>query len=233
VSERTLVTGGTGALGRVVVGRLLDAGRGVRVMSRRPRPVENNGRYGWATADLRFGNGVEEAVAEVDVIVHCATAFGRGREVHVARTVVKAAKRAGSPHLVYVSIVGVDRVPFGYYQGKLESERLIERSGLPYTILRATQFHGLVRTMFASMAKAPVMPVPGRGSAGAEPATWPVKSGMPVGGEDARWAQRDGPHVRALRRRRGAKTDRPPPTCRRWRRRRPRSNLPYPTADGP
>jgi hypothetical protein len=38
----------------------------------------------------------------------------------------------------------------------------------------------------------------GRVPARAEPGTWPVKSGMPVGGEDARWAQRDGPHVGAL-----------------------------------
>nr|WP_205863221.1 NAD(P)H-binding protein [Planosporangium thailandense] len=155
-----MVTGGTGLLGRQVAVRLLAAGREVRVMSRRPRAAHDGGRYEWAIADLRSGRGVGEAVAGVDVIVHCATAFGRGAEVDVARTVVEAAQRADVPHLVYISIVGVDRVPLGYYRAKLAAERLIEHSGLPYTILRATQFHDLVRTMLAAAAKSPVMPVP-------------------------------------------------------------------------
>lgn len=160
MGERILVTGGTGMLGRLVVERLLDAGREVRVMSRRPQPAHDSARYEWATADLRSGQGAGEAVAGATVIVHCATAFGRRPEAQVARTLVEAAKRADQPHLVYVSIVGVDRVPLGYYQGKLTAERLIEDSGLPYTILRATQFHDLIRAVFATAAKAPVIPVP-------------------------------------------------------------------------
>jgi len=110
--------------------------------------------------DLRSGLGVREAVTGVDVIVHCATAFSRRQEVRLAATLAEAARRAGGPHLVYVSIVGVDRVPLGYYQGKLAAERLIERSGLPYTIQRATQFHDLVRAILAGAARSPVMPVP-------------------------------------------------------------------------
>jgi uncharacterized protein YbjT (DUF2867 family) len=160
VQERILVTGGTGLLGRLVAARLVDAGRAVRVTSRRPRPAHDRVRYEWAIADLRSGQGAGEAVAGVRVIVHCATAFGRGTEVDVARAVVEAAQRAESPHLVYISIVGVDRVPLGYYRAKLAAERLIEHSGLPYTILRATQFHDLVRTLLAGAARAPVMLVP-------------------------------------------------------------------------
>jgi uncharacterized protein YbjT (DUF2867 family) len=156
-----MVTGGNGLLGRLVVGRLLDLGRQVCVMSRRPRPTGDQKPYAWATADLRSSAGVPATLAGVKVIVHCATAFGRRSETQLARNLVDAARSAGSPHIVYISIVGIDRVPLGYYQGKLLAERLVQQSGLPYTILRATQFHDLLRTMFATAAMAPVMLVPG------------------------------------------------------------------------
>jgi uncharacterized protein YbjT (DUF2867 family) len=84
-------------------------------------------------------------------IVHC---------VDPAQHVVDAALRAGRPHLVYISIVGVDRVPFGYYQRKLADERLIAGSGLPWTVLRSTQFHDLVAVGLRMLAKSPVMPLP-------------------------------------------------------------------------
>lgn len=161
VTEPILVTGGTGLLGRLVVARLVADGCPVRVMSRRPRP-QSDDREGveWATADLTSGQGVDAAVAGVGSIVHCATALSGRREPELARTLVEAARRAGSPHLVYISIVGVDQVPFGYYRGKSAAEQLIERSGVPFTIQRATQFHDLLRTIFAYAAKSPVMPVP-------------------------------------------------------------------------
>lgn len=160
MDERILVTGGTGVLGRPVVGRLLAAGHAeVRAMSRRPRPAD--GGVEWVAADLRTGQGVEAAVAGVGTIVHCAGFTGRKAEVETVRTLVRAALRSPTPpHLVYISIVGIDRIRLGYYLGKLEAERLIEDSGLPFTILRATQFHDLVRVVLAVSAKAPVMLVP-------------------------------------------------------------------------
>lgn len=151
VDVRILVTGGTGQLGRAVVTRLRAAGEEVRVLSRRPgRDV--------VPGDLRTGRGIDSALAGVDVVVHCATDFRH--EATLARTLVEAARWAGAPHLVYVSIVGVDRVPLGYYRAKLETEQLIAASGLPYTIQRATQFHALVRTMLAGASRLPVVPVP-------------------------------------------------------------------------
>ncbi|MET9022652.1 SDR family oxidoreductase [Actinopolymorpha sp. NPDC004070] len=161
VPEEILVTGGTGLLGRLVVQHLLDEGARVRVMSRRPRPADDASPYAWATADLRSGAGVAEAVAGVAAVVHCATAFGRQAELQLVRTLVEAAGRGGSPHLLYTSIVGVDRIPLPYYKGKLAAEQLVQQSGLPHTVLRATQFHDLLRTVFAAAATAPVvMPVP-------------------------------------------------------------------------
>lgn len=143
-----LVTGGTGTVGHVVVQHLLDAGRQVRVLSRGRR---RTGPAQHVTGDVRTGEGLAEAVAGVDTIVHC---------VDPAHRVVEAALRAGRPHLVYISIVGVDRVPLGYYRRKLADERLIGDSGLPWTVLRTTQFHDLVAVMLRLLAKAPVMMVP-------------------------------------------------------------------------
>src|SRR5918992_525637 len=76
------------------------------------------------------------------------------------RAVVRAASRAGAPHLVYISIVGADRLPFGYIRAKLECEQLVADSGLPWTMLRATQFYDLILTGARKLAKLPVIPVP-------------------------------------------------------------------------
>ncbi|WP_246394504.1 SDR family oxidoreductase, partial [Pseudonocardia pini] len=147
----TLVTGGTGTLGRVLVEQLRAAGTPVRVLSR-------HAGEGRVVGDLATGSGIREAVRGSDVIVHCAT--GR-KDSAAARTLVDAALAEGRPHVVYVSIVGIDRIPLGYYREKLEVERLLTASGLPVTILRATQFHQLVATMLSALGKVPgVLPVP-------------------------------------------------------------------------
>lgn len=156
MSETVLVTGGTGTLGRAVVKRLLAQGRPVRVLSRR---AHTPGEHGWAVGDLATGAGVDAAVAGVEAIVHCATTHGR-RDVGTTRALVEAARRAGEPHLLYVSIVGVDRVPLGYYRAKLAAEQLIADSGLGWTVLRATQFHDLILRMLGVMSKSPVLPLP-------------------------------------------------------------------------
>lgn len=82
--------------------------------------------------------------------MHCATSLG---EVAAARNLVAMARQAGGPHLVYTSIVGVDRVPFSYYKSKLATEQLIAASELPWTLLRATQFHNLIFSMCAALAR--------------------------------------------------------------------------------
>ncbi|MEW2388197.1 NAD(P)H-binding protein [Streptomyces venezuelae] len=146
-----LVTGGTGTLGRLVTERLRADGHEVRVLSRHTQPY---------AVDLREGTGLDAAVTGVDVIVHCASSV-RGGDERAARNLIAAAEKAGVAHLVYISIVGIDRVPMGYYKTKLAVERLIEESGLGWTVLRATQFHDLVLQIMEASAKLPVMLLPG------------------------------------------------------------------------
>jgi uncharacterized protein YbjT (DUF2867 family) len=144
VTTRILVTGGTGTLGRIVVDHVLTAGADVRVLSRGRRPHHPDVEH--VTGDVRSGDGLDAAVAGVDTIVAC---------VDPIQQLVDAAKRAGSPHLVYISIVGIDRVPFPYYRHKLADEQLIAASGLPWTVLRATQFHDLIAVIMRMLAKRP------------------------------------------------------------------------------
>ncbi|KAA9158740.1 SDR family oxidoreductase [Amycolatopsis acidicola] len=146
-----LVTGGTGHLGRVLTARLRDEGREVRVLSRRPGT-------GY-TGDLLTGAGLDAALDGAGVVVHCASTLGK-KDVPAARTLLAAARRAGVPHLVYISIVGIDDFPFAYYRTKKAVEELIAESGIPYTTLRATQFHDLVGTVFSAQRWLPVMLVP-------------------------------------------------------------------------
>jgi len=159
-----LVTGGTGALGRRVVERLRHAGRGVRVLSRCMHTGEG---IEFVTGDLAKGTGVDAAVAGVEVIVHCAGS-AKGDDVK-ARRLVEAAAHAGALHIVYISVVGSDRVPmasaidrmmFGYFGSKLAAEQVVADSGIPWTTLRATQFFSLSLLTVNAMAKLPVIPVP-------------------------------------------------------------------------
>src|SRR5215210_4634007 len=160
-----LVTGGTGTLGRLVVRRLRDAGCDVRVLSRRSREAKDGIQF--MTGDLATGEGIEAAVDGVATIVHCAGS-NKGDE-DKARNLVRAASRAGAAHLVYISVVGADRIPlgsrvdramFGYFGSKLAAERVVADSGLPFTTLRATQFHDLILTVAQQMAKLPLISAP-------------------------------------------------------------------------
>ena len=97
----------------------------------------------------------------VEVIIHCATATKGDAEA--TRNLVAAAARVGSPHFVQPSIVGIDAMAqWGYVKAKLEVERIVENCGLPWTILRVTQFYSYCFGNSRKLAKFPlVAPVPG------------------------------------------------------------------------
>ncbi|MFJ9696439.1 SDR family oxidoreductase [Kitasatospora sp. NPDC101183] len=151
-----LVTGATGTLGREVVRLLAARGVVVRGLSRRARAGGDG--VEWVVGDLVTGAGVAEALDGVETVVDCATTQG-SKDVEGVRQLVGRAREAGVRHLVYVSIVGIDRVPIGYYRTKLACEQVVRESGLGWTVLRATQFHDLLFRVFDACAKSPVFPV--------------------------------------------------------------------------
>jgi uncharacterized protein YbjT (DUF2867 family) len=95
--------------------------------------------------------------------VHLASDSRNAQAVDVegTRRLVEAARAAGVKHFIYMSIVGIDRIPFAYYQCKLDAERVIASSGVPFSILRATQFHSFVAFLLSEAARFPfVIPIP-------------------------------------------------------------------------
>jgi len=154
---QVLVTGGTGRLGRLVVERMQTAGHEVRQMSRRGTGP------GGVRGDLATGFDLGTALSSAEVVVHAASdARGDFWQVDVAgtRRLVQAVDRDRLRHLVYVSIVGVDRIPFGYYHAKFAAEQVLLASRLPVTLLRVTQFHDFVDFLLSSARRGPVLPVP-------------------------------------------------------------------------
>jgi uncharacterized protein YbjT (DUF2867 family) len=82
-------------------------------------------------------------------------------DVEGTRRLLQAASRAGVSHVVFISIVGVDRNPYyPYFRHKLEAEQVVERSGLPWTTLGATQFHEFVLRQIQLLELGPVALVP-------------------------------------------------------------------------
>lgn len=161
---RTLLTGATGTLGTALRPRLRDAGHTVRAASR-SLPADDADADEWIEMDLATGEGIETAVTDIDVVVHAASApRGDTEAVDVDGTerLLAAADEAGVSNLLYVSIVGVDAIPYSYYEHKLAAERAVEASPLPTTVVRSTQFHEFVAALLDGVARLPVWPLPTR-----------------------------------------------------------------------
>jgi uncharacterized protein YbjT (DUF2867 family) len=147
VTMRIAIVGGNGMVGAEAARELERRGHEVRILSRKAQ----------FAVDLRDGSGLAAALDGVDVIVDAANG---DRKVLVDGTarLLRAAREAGVAHHVGVSIVGVDRVGGRYYRAKLAQEEQVRRSGVPWTIVRATQFHTLVARTFAASAKLGIVP---------------------------------------------------------------------------
>lgn len=157
-----LVTGATGRLGKAFVPVAERAGYSARSLSRRPAPRDVSGD--WAQADLASGEGVVPALSGIDTVVHLASdpLDAAAADVEGSRRLAEAARDAGVRHFVYVSIIGIDRIPFPYYRHKLAAEVAIRESGVPHSILRCAQFHYFVDLFLRRAARFPwVLPVPG------------------------------------------------------------------------
>ena len=155
-----VITGGTGLLGRSVAERLAATGHQVRVLSRDPsRAAVSTPGVELCRGDLRDPTSLQAVLSSAEVVVHCASDFRAAQDVDVAGTknLVEVSGEHAVNHLVYVSIVGVDRIPLKYYRAKRDVEVLIENQGVPWTIQRATQFHPFIESMLTASARLPFL----------------------------------------------------------------------------
>ncbi len=171
--DTVLVTGGTGHLGRDVVGLLIGQGRRVRILARRPGQDPD---IEWVTGDLGTGAGIAQAVTGVDTIVHAATnspAARRGQfrlgdfvrspadvDVDGTRRLLAEAKRAGVRHFLHISIVGVQQSRVPYSRMKAAAEDLVRNGPVPWSIVAATPFYWLLARMLDGMAHRRLWPLP-------------------------------------------------------------------------
>lgn len=157
MSSTVLVTGGTGLLGSQVVPLLRQAGQAVRVLSRHERQPDDGVEY--VAVDLLTAGGIDDALDGVRTVLHLAGG-PKGDDIST-RNLVRAAQHAGTVrHLILISVIGADAVPIGYFARKAEAERIVAISGIPYTILRAAQFHDLALKTVRALAKAPILLAP-------------------------------------------------------------------------
>ena len=170
--DTVLVTGGTGHLGRNLVTRLKSSHR-VRVLARSPGSDPD---VEWIRGDLATGEGIANALAGSQIVIHAATLSPAARRGYIlpkdlwssppdvdrdgTTRLLEEADAAGVGHILYVSIVGIDKPRVPYQRRKLEAEYLIRQGPIPWSIARATQFHWLLDRMLGKMARLPMVPLP-------------------------------------------------------------------------
>lgn len=144
------IAGGTGVLGKAVADAAQARGHKVRILSR---------SHG---IDVREGTGLTAALQGADAVVDALSVQTQSAKVSeefftaTTAALQRAEREAGVRHHLTISIVGVDRVPHGYYAGKLAQEKAVETGDIPWTILRATQFHDFAGQLLARASIGPI-----------------------------------------------------------------------------
>lgn len=156
---RSLVTGGTGVLGSKVVGELLGRGLHPRVISRKSR---SDSRVDFVQADLLQPASLPKALEGIQTVIHLASNPQKPQEdLEGTANLLQAAKATGVQHIVLISIVGIDNMSWmPYYRAKKQQEQLVTQSGIPYTILRAAQFHEFVASLIGALGRGQVQFLP-------------------------------------------------------------------------
>jgi uncharacterized protein YbjT (DUF2867 family) len=160
---RVALVGGTGVIGSAVVRALLEHGHEVAVLSRSaPRtPIAGTEHR---PVDLRDGARLGDALREIDVVVDAAngpaSAKATATLVDGTRRLLEAGRAAGVGHHVTISIVGCERVPTAYYRVKTAQEGIVSAAPHGWSIVRATQLHGLLDHVFAASARYGLVPAP-------------------------------------------------------------------------
>lgn len=148
------VAGGTGTVGTHVVETARARGHEIVVLTR------------GSGVDLVAGTGVDVALDGVDAVIDVASVTTLDTKEAIAffasvtRNLLAAEERAAVSHHITLSIVGIDGATQGYYVGKQAQEQLVEASDVPWTILRATQFHEFALQMFTNAKLGPLHVAP-------------------------------------------------------------------------
>ena len=151
---RIAVAGATGTVGKYVVESARRRGHEVIPLSR------STGQ------DVLTGDGLDAALAGADALVDVTsvstTATQRSVELfsRASELLLAAESRQDVRHHIALSIVGIDTIPVGYYAGKLAQERVIADGAVPWSLLRATQFHEFAGQLLARASFGPVSLVP-------------------------------------------------------------------------
>jgi uncharacterized protein YbjT (DUF2867 family) len=151
---RIAILGGTGTLGSRVADALRSRGHAVRILSRKAP------RY---RVDLTTGDGLAVALDGCDAVVDAsnnATKTAAATLVDGSRRLLAAEQAAGIRHHVAVSIVGCELVPLQYFRVKADQERVVEEGPVPWSMVRATQFHEYVARILDGLSVWHVLPVP-------------------------------------------------------------------------
>ncbi len=151
---RIAVAGGTGVVGRQVVDVSRGRGHEVVVLSR------SEG------VDLTTGVGLAAGLTGVEAVVDTSNRGSQRRAESeaffggVTRTLLAAETAAGVGHHVVLSVLGIDRVDTGYYSGKRLQEAVVAEGRVPWSILRATQFHEFAEQVLGFARFGPMSLVP-------------------------------------------------------------------------
>ncbi|MGW8481985.1 SDR family oxidoreductase [Microbacterium sp. NPDC055903] len=151
---RIAVAGGTGVVGSRTVEAVRAAGHEAVTLSRA------------SGVDLVTGAGLVEALSGADAVIDTSNIStlkaSAAIEFFTAATgnLVSAAVEAGVQHVVLLSIVGIDRIPYDYYAGKVAQEKVLQASSVPWTIQRATQFHEFAAQMYERAKLGPLRLAP-------------------------------------------------------------------------
>ncbi|MDN3310443.1 NAD(P)H-binding protein [Microbacterium oryzae] len=151
---RIVVAGATGAVGRHVVVAGRERGHEVVGMSR------SSGQ------DVIAGTGLREALAGADVVIDVTSVMTTSGKAAVSffrtatRNLLTAEQQAGVGHHVALSIVGIDGIDAAYYAGKHAQEREVAAGDVPWSLLRAAQFHEFAEQMLRQLSFGPLTLAP-------------------------------------------------------------------------
>ena len=154
MKKKLLVTGGSGTLGSAIIKQAIEDGRyEVRTISTDPGKHSFPKECRVFKSDLTTANGLEHALKDVQLIIHCASSVTDPQHVDFDGTanLIAVLDRSVFENLEFVSIAGIDHTDHPYYMMKLKVEQLIAGSGILYSILRATQFHEYVVDFIKSL----------------------------------------------------------------------------------